>query len=72
MAGVETVISTLWPVDDHSTAELMKHGLFDSTATYPETLQKVCLARIRELRLSGASANPFLWAAFVSAGNWRK
>lgn len=72
MAGVRTVISTLWPVDDRSTAELMKHGLFDSTATYPETLQKLCLKRIQELRLSGESPNPFFWAAFTSAGNWRQ
>jgi len=72
MAGVRTVISTLWPVDDRSTAEMMEHGLFDSTATYPEALQKLCLKRIQELRASGASPNPFFWAAVTSAGNWRR
>jgi CHAT domain-containing protein len=71
MAGVRTVISTLWPVDDFSTAELMKHGLFDSTATYPEILQRACLRRITEIRNSGALPNPFLWAAFVCTGDWR-
>jgi CHAT domain-containing protein/tetratricopeptide (TPR) repeat protein len=71
MAGAQTVISTLWPVDDRSTAELMKHGLFNPAASYPEIMQSVCLARIQELRASGEIPNPFLWAAFISAGNWK-
>ncbi len=71
MAGVSTVISSLWPVDDRSTAELMKHGLFSPTAPYPETLRDACLARIQELRAAGESPNPFLWAAFISDGDWR-
>jgi CHAT domain-containing protein len=72
MAGVQTVISTLWAVDDFSTAELMKNGLFDSAASYPENLQRVCLARIAQMRQHGDAPNPFAWAAFVCTGNWRR
>ena len=68
MAGAQTVISTLWPVDDRSTAELMKYGLFDGKEGYPQALQRACLERIKELRAEGETANPFSWAAFVSAG----
>jgi CHAT domain-containing protein len=74
LAGVRTLIMSLWPVDDRSTrqwmnalygARLVRH--LDSAEAVRHAGQSVLAAR----RAAGESTHPFYWAAFVGAGDWR-
>ena len=68
--GAKSVLATLWPVADKSTAEFMstlyghlKSGEFTKAAAMRETQ----LAFIR----SADYAKPVFWAPFILMGNWR-
>ncbi len=68
-AGARRVVATLWPVDDWATAVLMEryYGAGDVAADPARALaeaQRVLLA-------APATAHPFYWAGFVSAGGER-
>ena len=73
-AGVRTVIMSLWAVDDSAALEWMealyRARLIDRMDT-ADAVRAASLAVIRERRASGRSTQPFYWAAFVSAGDWR-
>ncbi len=70
MAGARTVISSLWSIDDKSTAELVG-GIFAGDPGGPlEAMRGSMLSRITKLRAEKKNADPFLWAAFVAAGDW--
>jgi CHAT domain-containing protein/tetratricopeptide (TPR) repeat protein len=71
MAGAQTVISALWPIDDKATAEFMGQLFAAKEATLPQTMQRVALSRIASLRRQGKSDHPFYWAAFVATGDWK-
>jgi CHAT domain-containing protein len=69
-AGVPSIVVSLWPVDDESTALLMKYfydylriGNKKSTA-----LQK---AKIQLINSTGWKRNPFYWGPFVLMGDWK-
>jgi CHAT domain-containing protein/Tfp pilus assembly protein PilF len=74
IAGVNTLIMSLWSVDDESTREWMtalydarlKRGL--STA---ESVRHASSKVLDARRKAGQSTHPFHWAAFVAAGDWR-
>ncbi len=74
LAGVQTLVMSLWPVDDEATRDWMKRlyrarlmqGL-DTAAAVREAGGSVVRAR----REAGQSTHPFYWAAFVAAGDWR-
>lgn len=74
VAGVRTVIMSLWPVDDQATRRWMAalyHGrlmLQQDTAT---AVREAALSELRARREAKESAHPFYWAAFVAAGDWR-
>jgi CHAT domain-containing protein len=68
-AGVETLVGSLWRVDDRATLELMQ-------ALYEELAQGADLARAlqsAQKRLIGHSTygHPLYWGAFVLVGDWR-
>jgi CHAT domain-containing protein len=73
-AGVETVIMSLWSVDDAATAAWMEalyrarleRGL--STAAAVRTAQRTVLSARRS---KGESTHPFWWGAFVASGRAR-
>jgi CHAT domain-containing protein len=73
VAGVRTLIMSLWPVDDGATRQWM-HALYDgrlarrldSAAAVRHAGETVLGAR----RAAGDSTHPFYWAAFVGAGDW--
>ncbi len=74
VAGVRTLIMSLWPVDDEATRRWMT-ALYDGrlaggldTAT---AVREAALDVLRSRRAAGESAHPFYWAAFVAAGDWR-
>lgn len=64
--GAHNVVATLWPVDDRSTAVLMRqfHNSLHSGASEVAALSQVQ----REALRSGAASNPFFWAGFVLVG----
>jgi CHAT domain-containing protein/tetratricopeptide (TPR) repeat protein len=74
VAGVRTVIMSLWPVDDQATRIWMRalyQGRLQKRLTTAEAIHNASLSVLRERRARGQSTHPFYWAAFVAAGDWR-
>jgi CHAT domain-containing protein/tetratricopeptide (TPR) repeat protein len=74
VAGVRTVIMSLWSVDDEA-ARLWMRTLYErrlqkhlSTAA---AMHEASLGVLRDRRTRGQSTHPFYWAGFVAAGDWR-
>jgi CHAT domain-containing protein len=68
-AGADQVVSTLWPVPDRTTAELMGHFYYahlHDELPVPDALRQAQL----EIRENTRWSNPFYWAAFVVQGDW--
>ncbi len=69
-AGSESVIASLWKVDDRATAELMKHfyqAMFEDHLTPAAALRKAKEAMWQQPRWHA----PYFWAAFVLQGEYR-
>jgi len=72
-AGARTVLSSLWPVDDEATAELMKSfylKLWEGGQSKVDALAESQREMLRKLRIEGRQS-PRLWGAFVLSGDWR-
>ena len=74
IAGVATVIMSLWSVEDQST-RLWMRALYDARlrqgASTANAVQRASAAVLKSRRSQGQSTHPFYWAAFVAAGDWR-
>jgi CHAT domain-containing protein len=74
VAGVRTVIMSLWPVHDRATLEWMR-SLYEARLGRglgtAEAVQQATVRVLSERRASHRSTNPFYWAAFVASGDWR-
>ena len=73
IAGADTLITSLWKVEDRTTLGWMK-TLYERHAVgvpVPEAVRDAGLAILRARRDKGWSTHPFYWGAFVSAGGWR-
>jgi CHAT domain-containing protein/predicted negative regulator of RcsB-dependent stress response len=73
-AGARTVIMSLWPVEDQATGQWMRtlyQGRFSRHLSTAESVRSAGLAVLRDRRAKGLSTQPFYWAAFVAAGDWR-
>ncbi len=68
-AGVETLVASLWRVDDDGTLALMT-GLYDELASGADIGTSLQRAQLRMLA-DDATAHPWYWAAFVVVGDWR-
>lgn len=74
IAGVQTVVMSLWPVDDESSREWMEifyEGRLDRHLGTAEAVQWASrrLLERRRRRASGTAA--FHWGGFLAAGRWR-
>jgi CHAT domain-containing protein len=73
VAGVRTVIMSLWSVDDTAT-QLWMRDLYQNRAnkglTTAAAIHTASLNMLRERRTRGQSTHPFFWGAFVAAGDW--
>jgi len=74
IAGAQTVIMSLWAVEDESARQWMK-ALYEGrllkhldTAT---AVRNASLSVLKSRRARGESTHPFYWAGFVAAGEWR-
>ncbi len=70
MAGVRTVISSLWPVPDKRTAQIMKQLYESQEPNLANRMRQICLGQIEAARSRNQSDNPFSWAAFIAVGDW--
>ena len=74
VAGADTVISSLWKVDDQATAQLMKDfytNLWQKGMSRGDALHQAKLRQLRRNRLENdGDALPRTWGAFVLSGQW--
>jgi CHAT domain-containing protein len=74
VAGVRTVIMSLWSVEDASARRWM-HALYDERFGHQmdtaAAVRRASVAALHERRRNGQSTSPFYWAPFVAAGDWR-
>ncbi len=68
-AGVETLVATLWRVDDAATRALMM--TFYERLSAGDDIASALRAAQREALASEARAHPWFWGAFVVMGDWR-
>ena len=73
-AGAPAIMTTLWQVDDNSTARLMQNfyqHLYSGEDTIAEALQKAQVNEIQKLRQDKIVKypHPYFWAPFVMVGH---
>jgi len=69
LAGAGTVVSTLWPVDDRTTAEMMAAVYSLDERSIGRRVCDVQRDRLSRLRNAGLCDHPFGWAAFIVGGS---
>ncbi len=67
--GAKTVLATLWPVADRSTAEFMKH-LYRALAQKKESRVRALQMTQQRFIYSDRFNHPFYWGSFILMGNW--
>ncbi len=74
LAGVPTVITSLWSIDDEMAlawmTELYRVRLRDGLGT-AEAVRRADLTLLRRRREAGLGTHPYHWAGFVATGDWR-
>ena len=74
IAGVQTVIMSLWSVEDQSARLWMRElyqARFRRQLSTSDAMREASLRVLAARRARGESSHPFYWAAFVAVGNWR-
>ncbi len=74
LAGVHSVIMSLWPVSDAASADWMLalyRARLQQHASTIDSVRAADLALIQQRRNAGLDPAPYYWAAFVAAGDWR-
>ena len=64
---------TLWPVDDQTTRNFMRHLYAERFARHSTTADSLWIAdrsMLKERRAAGKSTHPWYWAGFIGAGAW--
>jgi CHAT domain-containing protein len=69
IAGAESVVMSLWDVDDASTARFVS-SMYAHLARGEGRAQALRSAQL-ELMRDNSTNSPYYWAAFVEAGDWR-
>jgi CHAT domain-containing protein len=74
MAGVHSVIMSLWPVEDESTRDWMealyRYRFSPNGVSTPEAVRSASLEILQQRSETGQSTHPFFWGAFVASGDW--
>jgi len=70
-AGTKSVITTLWPVSNNATNQIMS-GFYDHLMTGQakhEALRQAQLDYLQDSNTDGLGAHPFFWAAYIPLGD---
>jgi CHAT domain-containing protein len=72
-AGAQTLIMSLWSVEDEATRQWMRALYSDrlSGKSTAESVRGADRAILEARRRAGRSTRPFFWGGFVAAGSWR-
>ncbi len=73
LAGVRTLIVSLWPIEDEATRHWMR-ALYTARRSGASTVDAVSAAvraALQEQRRRGGTTHPYFWGGFVSIGDWR-
>jgi CHAT domain-containing protein len=74
IAGVRTLIMSLWPVEDEASRQWMLAlygSRFTSGMATADAVHEASLALLLERKVNGESTHPFFWAGFIASGDWR-
>jgi CHAT domain-containing protein len=74
VAGVRTLIMSLWPVEDQIAREWMRQlyrARLVAGLTTIDAVHQANLRTLRQRRANGLSTHPFYWGGFVAAGDWQ-
>lgn len=74
IAGVRTVVMSLWEVSDDFTQQWMQalyRARFEKNISTADAIRAAQVSSLRARRARGQSDSPFYWAAFVAVGDWR-
>jgi CHAT domain-containing protein len=74
VAGVHTVIMSLWSVEDQSARDWMRalyEGRLKKKLNTAQAVQQASLTVLRDRRAAKQSTHPFYWAGFAATGDWR-
>jgi tetratricopeptide (TPR) repeat protein len=74
VAGVDTLIMSLWSVQDEPTRQWMRElyaARLASGLSTAQAVRRASLAALEHRREAGQSDHPFYWGAFVAAGDWQ-
>jgi CHAT domain-containing protein/tetratricopeptide (TPR) repeat protein len=74
IAGARTVVMSLWSVEDRATRDWMRAlyaGRLQQQLSSAEAVRSATVNVLKDRRSRGLSTEPFYWAAFVAAGDWR-
>ena len=74
VAGVRTVIMSLWSVEDQATLEWMRAlyvGRLQKKLSTADATREASLTVLRARRARGLSTHPYYWGGFVAVGDWR-
>jgi CHAT domain-containing protein len=73
VAGVRTVIMSLWSVDDQAARTWMRNlyeARFDHHLSTSESVRAASARVLADRRMRAVTTHPFFWAAFVAVGDW--
>ena len=73
-AGARTVVVSLWRVDDAWALRWMRslyRARFEEGLDTAQAARRAAIEVIEAVREQTGSTHPFLWGAFVAAGDWR-
>ncbi|MEM7249496.1 MAG: CHAT domain-containing tetratricopeptide repeat protein, partial [Acidobacteriota bacterium] len=74
VAGVDTLVSSLWAVDDAATREWMLRlyrSHWQEGHDSSESARRASREQLTQLREDGETDHPFYWGAFIATGDWR-
>ena len=71
MAGARTIITSLWPIPDATTAETMYKLYRQTDLNLAEALSTLARKRLSDLRGRGQPDHPYNWASFIAIGDWK-
>lgn len=74
LAGANTVVMSLWPVDDAASADLMLalyQQRFSAHSSVPQALANAMRTTLSARRKQGLPDHPYYWAAFAAEGGWK-